>query len=145
MIRFDHAPDGCAIADKTVPFDAKHNHVIARVSDDGKKLLGGVIFREYTGVSIEAHLASYDPHWISRDMLWVCFHYPFIKMNCRKILGYIPSSNLKALEFDLKLGFKVEARIADVYPDADMILVSMRREDCRWLSVKPRGIRARDS
>jgi hypothetical protein len=48
---------------------------------------------------------------------------------------------LKALDFNRKLGFIEEARIAGVFRDADLVIMSMRREDCRWLTRgKRRGI-----
>ena len=69
-------------------------------------------------------------------MLWITFDYPFNQLGVKKLIGQVPSSNLKALEFDKKLGFKEEARISDVFPDGDLIVLSMRREDCRWLKIR---------
>jgi hypothetical protein len=37
------------------------------------------------------------------------------------------------LDFNTKLGFIEEARITGVFRDADLVIMSMRREDCRWL------------
>ena len=105
------------------------------------QLAGGVIYSNYTGVSLTMHVAGFNPSWISIDMLWVGFHYPFSQLGCSKVFGQVPEYNSKALEFDLKLGFKEEARIKDVFPAGDLILLSMRREDCRWLKVKPRNLK----
>jgi len=110
-------------------------------SKDGR-LLGGVIYTNYTGASITMHTAGFDPAWVNRDMLWVCFHYPFVQLKCNKLFGQVPAWNVKALEFDLHLGFKEECIIRDVYPEGDMILLSMRKEDCRWLKLRPRTIAA---
>lgn len=108
-------------------------------SEKDGRLLGGVIFTGYTGVSIGLHCAGFDPKWVDRDLLWMAFHYPFVQLNCHKITATIPSGNLKALLFDRKLGFSEEARIKDATPDGDLIILSMRRDECRWLKRGQRG------
>jgi hypothetical protein len=105
------------------------------------EMTGGTIYSNYTGVSIAMHVAGFTPSWASIDMLWVAFHYPFIQLNCNKVFAQIPEDNFKALEFDYKLGFKEEARIRDVFPSGDLILLSMHRDDCRWLKIKPRSLK----
>lgn len=140
MIRFNDPHDAYAIAKASgTQFNSEVDQCIARVEDG--RLIGGCLYQNYTGVSIGIHMAGFDPLWINRDMLWVCFHYPFIQLGCNKMFGQVPESNSKALEIDLKLGFKEEARIKDVFPDGDMIVLAMKREDCRWLRLKPRGIK----
>jgi len=111
---------------------------IVRVEHD--ELLGGSVFQNYTGVngSIGIHVASYAPRWINPELLFQTFHYPFIQLGVRKLFGTVPAKNTAALKFDLKLGFEIEQTIKDVYPDDDMLLVSMLREHCRWLGIKPR-------
>lgn len=109
--------------------------VIARVHDG--ELRGGVIYNGYTGASINLHVWGRDSKWADRDMLYMTFHYPFIQLSCRKVFGQIPANNTQALDFDLKLGFKIEARIPEVFPNEDLIVVSMKREDCRWLKLRP--------
>lgn len=113
--------------------------VISRVNEK-HELLGGVIFPNFTGSSIEMHVAGFTPTWLSRDFLWCVFHYPFVQLGCRRVFGLVPGDNLRALTFDLKLGFVTEAVIPDVYPDADLHILSMTREQCRWLKVKPRTL-----
>lgn len=112
--------------------------VIARVHNG--ELMGGVIYNGYTGASINLHVYGIHPKWANKDMLWMTFHYPFVQLGCTKVFGQIPANNKHALDFDLKLGFKIEARIADVFPGEDLIVVSMRREECRWLGIRPSGV-----
>ncbi|WP_454627805.1 GNAT family N-acetyltransferase [Bradyrhizobium cenepequi] len=119
-------------------FNPKCDRVISRTDSVGK-LLGGVIFQGYRRASIGIHVAGFDKHWINNDMLWITFNYPFEQLKVTKLMAQVPSGNLKALDFDLKLGFKEEVRLRDIYPDEDLIILSMRREDCRWLKLKPRG------
>lgn len=121
-------------------FNPEVDQCIARV--DGDRLMGGLVFQAYTGPngSISIHMAGFDPHWASKDFLFVGFHYPFIQLQCKKIFAQVPSNNPKALAIDLKLGFKEEIRVRDVFPDADLIVLSMTREACRWLRIKPGSI-----
>lgn len=136
MLVLNNPAHGYAIARGAgVAFNPEVDVVIARVTDG--VLRGGVIFNGYTGASINLHVWGSDPAWADRDMLWITFHYPFIQLRCRKVFGQIPANNKHALDFDLKLGFKIEARIPEVFPDEDLIVVSMKREDCRWLKLKP--------
>lgn len=118
-------------------FNPKCDHVISRA--EGEKLLGGVIFTGFTGASIGLHVAGFDPHWINRDILWLTFHYPFEQLGVKKITGTIHSGNRKTILFNRKLGFAEEARIKDVFPDGDLLIFSMRREDCRWLKRGSNG------
>jgi RimJ/RimL family protein N-acetyltransferase len=108
-----------------------------------KKLLGGVIFTDYTGEggSIKAHVAGVHPNWLTRDFLWVLFDYPFNQLKANKIIGVVRSSNLKALEFDKRLCFTEEARIRDVFPDGDAIVLGMYRDNCPWLKIKPKRLK----
>ena len=120
-------------------FNLECDQAIVRIEDE--KLLGGVIYQGYTGASIRAHIAGFTPRWIDKSMLWMMFHYPFEQLGVNKIIGYVHSTNLKALDFNRKLGFKEEARIEGVFRDADLVIMSMRREKCRWLERgKRRGI-----
>jgi RimJ/RimL family protein N-acetyltransferase len=99
------------------------------------QLLGGVIYKDYTGPggSITAHTAGFNKRWVNEEMLWVCFDYPFNQLKVKKMWGQVPASNQKALKFNKSLGFEVEQVIKDVYPDGDMNLMSMYREQCRYL------------
>jgi RimJ/RimL family protein N-acetyltransferase len=120
-----------------VAFNPECNVVIAR--EENGKLLGGVIYQGYTGASIGIHVASFDPHWLNRDMLWAIFYYPFGQLGVQKLIGQTPSDNIKSLRFSAKLGFKEEARVEGVFHNADLIITSMQREDCRWLKRGHRG------
>jgi RimJ/RimL family protein N-acetyltransferase len=142
MILLNNKEHGRLIA-RAIPrnYNPEVDPVISHVDASGK-LLGGVIYNGCTGPCIFAHQASFSKHWLSRDMLWVLFDYPFNQLGCKKICGTIPSSNPSLLAFNRKLGFNVEAVIKDAYPDGDMLVMSMTKDECRWLGIKPRGLRA---
>jgi RimJ/RimL family protein N-acetyltransferase len=113
---------------------------ICRKSDNDV-LLGGVIFSHYTGESIAIHSGSWDPHWINRDMLFVVFDYPFNQLGVKRIFGQVPEDNKHARSFNENLGFWYVARVEGVFPgDIACMVMRMDREDCRFLTIKPRFI-----
>lgn len=111
---------------------------IARVEDG--ELLGGVVYTNFTGHSIGMHVAGFRDNWVNRDLLWVCFDYPFRQLGVSNIFGLVPASNSKALAFNQNLGFKIITTIPGVFDDGGMIVMMMAKQDCRWLRLKPRGL-----
>jgi len=133
---------GIAIAKAAgTTFNTVCDHCVSRIDKDGE-LLGGVIFQGYTVASIQMHMAGFVDNWGTRDMVWCAFDYAFNQLGCRKVFGQVPEYNTKALEIDLKLGFKIVAKIDDVFPEGACLVLAMSREDCRWLKVKPKYIRS---
>lgn len=140
MIEFSNHEHGYRIAEAAGCFFNPACDQVISVFDKGK-LLGGNVLTGYTGASIHLHTAGFAPKWATRDFLWVAFAYPFLQLGCKKVFGQVPESNTRALEIDLKLGFKVVARIEDVFPDGACLVLALAREDCRWLNLKPRSLK----
>lgn len=139
MIEFGNIEHGFQIADAAgTIFNPAADQCIS-VTREGN-LAGGVIYQGYTGASIGMHSAGFLPNWATRDFLFVIFGYPFNQLKVKTVFGQVPETNTRALEIDLKLGFKQVARIEDVFPTGACLVLAMRREDCRWLKLKPRGI-----
>ncbi|QIG66918.1 N-acyltransferase protein [Rhizobium phage RHph_TM3_14A] len=117
--------------------------VISR--EENGELYGGVIYENYTGAggSLLAHVAGFRKNWLNRDMLYIMFDYPFKQLGCRAVFLQVASNNEASLRFAKSLGFKEYVVLEDVFPDADMILLKMKREECRFLNVKPRTVFSR--
>lgn len=136
MIVFGGHEHGRRISERAgTIYNPAADQVIARVEDG--ELIGGVTYTGYTGASIHMHMAGFKEGWANRMMLWVGFDYPFNQLGCNKVFGQVPESNASALEIDLKLGFKIEAKIEGVFPDGACYVLALAREDCRWLKMKP--------
>jgi RimJ/RimL family protein N-acetyltransferase len=82
------------------------------------------------------HVAAIDDNWISKDLLWAVFDYPFNKLGVSVILATVSSNNKEALKLDRHLGFLDKAYIEDAHLDGDLVILAMRRENCRWLDIK---------
>jgi RimJ/RimL family protein N-acetyltransferase len=141
MIALNH-PEAIRLvsAAAKVPFILGQHLCMASIGAGGK-VLGGVFFTDYNIASIQIHAASFAPNWLSQDLLFVIFDYAFRQLECKKIIGLVPSFNLQALAFDYKLGFTCEAFIEDVFPEGGMCVLSMRRADCRFLKMRQRQIK----
>jgi RimJ/RimL family protein N-acetyltransferase len=136
MIVFNDVEHGVLIAKESnfMEYNPLWDRCFSVVRDN--RLLGGVILTRYTGEggSIAMHVAGFNPRWLNRDFIWAVFHYAFEGLKVNKVFGEVPASNRKALQFDQKLGFKVEGLIRDVFPDGHLYLLAMYKGDCRWLN-----------
>lgn len=138
MIIFNNVVHGFKIAAAIPrPYNPAVDVVISNVTQEGN-VLGGVIYDGYTEGCIFMHQAAFNKYWLGGNMLWLVFDYPFNQLKVNKVAGTIPSYREDLIAFNQKLGFKEEARIRDAYPDGDLIVMTMPREACRWLKIKPK-------
>ena len=104
------------------------------------EVLWAVVYDHYEeGGSIQMHIAISDPKVVTRRAICAVFEYPFNQLDVKKVIGVVNSENIKALTFDVRLGFLVEAIITDAYDVGDMYILSMTREQCRWIRGKNHG------
>ena len=85
----------------------------------------------------QMHIAAVgEVNWMSRDLLWAAFDYPFNVLGVKVILGQICGSNEDALKLNRHLGFKVVAEIPDAHMDGDLVIMAMKKEECRFLNIR---------
>jgi len=68
--------------------------------------------------------------------LWAVFDYPFNKLGVSVILGQVCKDNEDALRLNRHLGFKVVADIPDAHMSGDLVIMAMRKEECRFLNIR---------
>lgn len=126
--------------------DAKFSPITMEVISrtENGELYGGLIYENYTGPggSVEVHIASFHPRWLNRDMLYVMFDYPFRQLDCVQGFARVKAKNEACLKFCKSIGWKEVIRLEGVFPDDDMVLLRMKRDECRYLDIKPRTIRS---
>lgn len=98
---------------------------------DGQ-LVAGTIYCDFLGQSVCMHTAI---EHMNRDFLGYCFYYPFEELQVKKVLGLVDSFNSRAIQLDLHLGFVLESTIKDASTDGDLLIFSMTRDQCRWLTT----------
>jgi len=99
----------------------------------GGMLVGGCVFETYTGQSVLIHAAGTSRFWMNRDFLKAVFGYAFNQLKVKKMIGPVDSANRDSRNFIENLGFTPEAVIADGARHGDLILYTLRRQDCRFL------------
>ena len=106
---------------------------IGRLNAAGN-VIGVVGYDGFNGASVQMHVAG-DGNWISRQLLWAAFDYPFNVMHCNVVLGLIPSGNAEALKLNEHLGFQVDTVLPHAHPDGALVVMTMYRDGCRWLKA----------
>jgi L-amino acid N-acyltransferase YncA len=97
---------------------------------DGR-LTAGAAYRDWNGVSIEGQIAADKP--LTRGLLFAIFDYPFRQLGARKIIATTSADHIRSIRLLRRLGFLEEACLRDAAPGGDLIICTMRREDCRFL------------
>jgi hypothetical protein len=140
MIVLDNPVHGYMIAHRAgVGFDPNVNRVLAHVSENG--LLGGVVYTNFTGRSVQMHMAG-EPGWVTSKMIWIAFDYPFNQLGVECVIGLVSEDQIEVLDYDRRLGFREIARVPDIVPGGDLIVLSMVRKECKWLSLRSRFLKA---
>lgn len=114
-------------------FTPENSTCIGLLDKEGN-LVAGVWYENYTKTSVMAHVAVQGP--ITREFLHTICHYPFEQLGVYKVIGPVKSSNEDALKFDKKMGFIEEARIEGAFPDADMVLLTLTKDKCKYLGER---------
>lgn len=96
--------------------------------------VAGVVYYAYRWPVVEMACASIDKRWLSRKFLDVFFRYPFVTLDCKRLVSLVDEDNDKAHAFNDKLGFKREAVLKDAHPNGDAIMYGMLRSECRWIN-----------
>jgi RimJ/RimL family protein N-acetyltransferase len=94
------------------------------------RLAAGIMFEDYTGPNVVAHIAA---ERITAGFLRALFNYAFVQLGCRRMTAPVHSNNLTARQFVAKLGFQIEATLSDAQPLGDIIIYRLWSKDCRWL------------
>ena len=98
----------------------------------GMNLRGVVGYDGYNGKCVQMQMAG-EPGWIDKAVLFAAFDYPFNELDCAVVFGAVPSDNATALNINRRLGFETIIEVPDAHPDGSLILMMMRRENCKWI------------
>lgn len=113
---------------KLVP--TRNFKVIANVVDG--RILGAVGYDNWSAKMCEMHIAG-ETGWLTRKLIWVMFHYPFVHCGLDIVMSRVSSANTKSLEVVRRLGAQLECQIKGGCEDGDLCLFSLRKENCRWI------------
>ena len=105
----------------------------------GNDILCALLYENFNGASVHMHVAAEKGRlWTVPDFLWYIFHYPFVEMGVNKVIALVATTNPPSEKLCRHLGFVEECRVKDACPGGDVLVLTMTREQCRFLE-KPNG------
>lgn len=115
-----------------------HMICMGNYNADTEKLAGVVGFDNWSGASVEMHVAGDCPGWCNRELLFKVFAYPFLQGGLNVAIIRVSSGNAGSLKFVKKVGFKEQCRIPNAWDGGyDMVILAMQKDECRWLDIRP--------
>lgn len=105
---------------------------IGVLSDNGNKLIAGVIYHDYQPdyKTMQLSMASSNSMWARRAIIAELLAYPFIQLGVHKCWISIPSDNEKSLKTTQHIGFKKEGTLAHQFGKGRHAIMSrMFKED----------------
>lgn len=106
---------------------------IGQMKDD--RIVAVVAYCNFVQNACAMHIGSVGDNWMTRDLLWAAFDYPFNKLEKKVILATLAADNYEAVRLNRHLGFQEKCVIEDAHEDGDLMIMSMKREDCKWLNL----------
>jgi hypothetical protein len=93
-------------------------------------------FSDFNGTSILMHCAGEGRNWLNREFLWFSFYYPFVQLGAKKLISPVEAGNAVCRRFIEHIGFSLEATLTDCAPAGDLLLYTMGKDQCRWLTLR---------
>lgn len=115
---------------------------VGRLKDG--QLIGGVLYEDYTKANVVCHIAG-DEGWATKGFLRLIFDYPFNQLGVKRITAPVHSDNVKSILLMHRLGFTLEATLAQAIPDGDLLIYRMFRSECRFIEDRYYGQAERSS
>lgn len=101
--------------------------------EEGAPVAIAVGYNAFIGRTCCMHCVITDPAAVTRAIVRETFAYPFDVCHCEAILALVDSTNAAAFSFDTKLGFRHVATVPNGGPVADLLILQMLRDECRWI------------
>jgi hypothetical protein len=101
-------------------------------------LVLGVIYNGYEAANVNMHIGAIDgARWMTREILFAAFDYPFNELKKRRASAFMRVSNKRAISFAENLGFIYEGTLKHYYWKEDAVMYGMTKENCRFLKMRP--------
>jgi RimJ/RimL family protein N-acetyltransferase len=100
---------------------------------DGDEVIAGVVINNFNGANATCHIAIAKQTKKTIPMLRAVCDYAFNHARLKRLTGLVPSNEPHIIAFDKHLGFEEEFVMKDGAPGADMHVLVMWPDTCRWL------------
>jgi len=102
--------------------------------DEQDKIEWVIGYTAFIGKTCQMHMVNLKGGYTPKKLLKASFDYPFNQLGIEKAFGIVNSNNVKAIQYDQKLGFKEAVRFAGMHDDGgDLVVFEMDKTDCRWI------------
>jgi hypothetical protein len=100
---------------------------------DGE-IFAGVIYEDWNGRSINCHFVANGR--LTPAFVAAIFDYPFNVCGVEKAIVIVEETLKESLDIVQHMGFTEEARIKDAHPNGDLIILTLKKSDCRYLEPR---------
>lgn len=97
------------------------------------EIVAGVVVHQINGANAYCHIAIDKPSKTVFSLFTVVSDYCFRQLGLKRLTGLVPTNEPHIIAFDKKLGFEEEFIMKDAAPEADLMVLVMRADRCRWL------------
>lgn len=105
--------------------------LMAENADTGERL-ACCVMDNWANNSVQTHMIITHPIVLRHKFLEFCADYIFNFEGRKRVYGFIPGNNAKALKLNAHLGFKEVFRIPDGFADGeDYVVMQLLKEDCK--------------
>jgi hypothetical protein len=105
--------------------------------DEENKIEWVIGYTAFIGKTCQMHMVNLKGGYTPKGLLFGAFDFPFNYLGVEKAIGILNSLNIRAVEYDKKLGFTEVVRLEGMHDDGgDLIVMEMNKADCRWIKER---------
>jgi len=97
------------------------------------QIVAGVLFHNYNGANAVCHVAITKRTKLLVPLFRHLADYAFNQCKLKRVTGMVPTNMPEVIAFDKHCGFEEEFVMKDATPDADIMVLVMWPDKCRWL------------
>lgn len=102
------------------------------IEQDGE-IIAGVVINNFNGANATCHIAIAKRTRLMIQLFEHVCNYAFNHCGLKRLTGMVPSDEPHIIAFDKHLGFEEEFVMKDGAPGADMHVLVLWPDKCRWL------------
>lgn len=94
-------------------------------------------YTAFIGKTCQMHMVNLKGGYTPKKLLFSAFDYSFNYRGLEKVFGLVDSNNIRAMQYDQKLGFKEAIRFPEMHDSGgDLVVFEMNKADCRWIKER---------
>jgi hypothetical protein len=106
-------------------------------TDEASNIEWVIGYTAFIGKTCQMHMVNLKGGYTPKKLLFGAFDYPFNHCKLEKVFGIVNSKNVRAMEYDQKLGFTEATRFTGMHDDeGDLVVFEMNKADCRWIKER---------